>query len=360
MSYLTDNGGIRNLTHSDNIHDAIVIGSDGTCIESSNPAYIGQRIHVTNKSESPLVESQSVADDENPTKSYSIIENFAKLLMDKYKHQRHIDNIDLIITKLINTDSQTEVKSLSMEAEALGYDFKVKRSAILIHLDNFSEECNSDDKIESENEEVIKKWKNRIKNCVNGFFTKNSDIIVAYIGGENFVVFKAIDDDYRNSFYKLMKSSYKSIFSPLKFGKISNITVGFGFPHGEVVGLRESYKEAEMALQVGKKIDSEAQCYFFGDMDILHILADGDKNKKLSFANKIIRKLDGNNESLQTLEAFFNQNLNLTDTSRELKIHRNTVIYRLNQISETLNMDPFCFEDACKIKIALTVKKILE
>lgn len=87
---------------------------------------------------------------------------------------------------------------------------------------------------------------------------------------------------------------------------------------------------------------------------------DGNSEKKLAFANKIIRKLNNNYESLQTLEAFFNQNLNLTDTSKELKIHRNTVIYRLNQISETLSMDPFCFDDACKIKIALMLKRILE
>ncbi|PIU76504.1 hypothetical protein COX95_02275 [bacterium CG_4_10_14_0_2_um_filter_33_32] len=65
-----------------------------------------------------------------------------------------------------------------------------------------------------------------------------------------------------------------------------------------------------------------------------------------------------NNDLLKTLEFFFKENLNLTSTGQKLHIHRNTVIYRLDQISRIIGLDPRNFDDAVSIKIALLIRQL--
>ena len=84
-------------------------------------------------------------------------------------------------------------------------------------------------------------------------------------------------------------------------------------------------------------------------------LAPGEKN--LQFANQMLNKMN-NRDLCDTLECFFSNNLNLTETAEELGVHRNTIIYRLNQISKILGADPRIFEQAMSIKIALLIKKL--
>lgn len=62
-----------------------------------------------------------------------------------------------------------------------------------------------------------------------------------------------------------------------------------------------------------------------------------------------------NSELLETTTGFFKNNLNVTDTANELFLHRNTLIYRLNKISQVINLDIRNFEDACKLRILLTL-----
>ncbi|MBI9012761.1 MAG: helix-turn-helix domain-containing protein [Clostridiales bacterium] len=62
-----------------------------------------------------------------------------------------------------------------------------------------------------------------------------------------------------------------------------------------------------------------------------------------------------NSELLETTTGFFKNNLNVTDTANELFLHRNTLIYRLNKISQVTNLDIRNFEDACKLRILLTL-----
>jgi len=65
-----------------------------------------------------------------------------------------------------------------------------------------------------------------------------------------------------------------------------------------------------------------------------------------------------NAELNKTLETFFDNDLNLTETAEQMGIHRNTVIYRLNQITKVLGADPRIFEQAMSIKVALIIKSL--
>ena len=91
----------------------------------------------------------------------------------------------------------------------------------------------------------------------------------------------------------------------------------------------------------------------------MRILTEEDKEKKKSFAKEILEPLT--KETLRTtLEMFFAENMDIKETAARLKVHPNTVNYRLTKIAETLNLDPRVFKQAFELRIALLTDKIFE
>ena len=290
----------------------------------------------------------------------SLIKSFTELLIQQHydSNKPVLDSTDQFLTKVLTNFNQSELKSYEAEAGLLGYDLSRKRLAIVIHLKGFWDNCLLDlDQPSFERDQVIKNWKRNLEQSFNSFFTKNADLMIGYLGNDKFVIFKAIEEGEEESVKKLLKKSYKSIFEPLKSRRIENVTVGFGNAYQGVDGLLNSKREAELTLELGQRIWGDNQSYYFGELGLLSILGEGDRDKKTTFSNQILNRLR-NDELSKTLECFFDNNLNLTDTAESMGIHRNTVIYRLNQISKTLNADPRVFEQAMSIKIALLIRSL--
>jgi len=289
-----------------------------------------------------------------------LIKSFAELLVQQYivNNRPILDSTDQFVTKLLNNASEADLPLYESEAKALGYNVFGRRITIVIHLKDFWEKClASFDQPTFEREEIIKDWKRKIENQINSFFTKNTNNIVAYIGNDKFVVFKSLEGDTEENMVKLLKNSHKSIFDSLKNYNVTNIVVGFGNAYTGLSGLIDSYREADLALEFGARLWGDNKSYYFGNLGILSILGEGNRDKERQFANNLLEQLD-NEDLIETLECFFTQNLNLTETAHEMGIHRNTVIYRLNQITNILGVDPRIFEQAMTIKIALLIKKL--
>lgn len=290
----------------------------------------------------------------------TLIKSFTELVIQQYYENNKpiLDATDQYILKLLTNFTPNDLRSYESEAKILGYDLAKKRIAIVVHLKGFWDNCLLDfDQPSFERDQVINNWKRNLENSFNSFFTKNADLISAYLGNDRFVIFKAVDGAEEEQAKKLLKKSYKSIFEPLKSRRIESITAGFGNAYEGVDGLINAKREAELTLELGQRIWGENQSYFFGELGILSILGEGDRDKKIIFSNQILSKLK-NIELSKTLECFFDNNLNLTETAESMGIHRNTVIYRLNQISKMLNADPRVFEQAMSIKIALLIKSL--
>lgn len=300
-------------------------------------------------------------EDSNEIKNYSmLIKSFAELLIQQYyeNNKPTLDPTDSFGIELFENYNFGNKLKYEAEAKVLGYDLSKERLAICIHLDGFWQNCLLDaDQPSFERDQVIRNWKRNLEQSINSFFTKNADLIIAYVGDDRFVVFKSVAESDGESVKKMLKKSYKSIFEPLKNYRIKNITVGFGNAYSGIEGLIRARREADLTLELGQRIWGENQGYYFGELGLLSILGDGDRNKKIEFSNSLLTKL--RNEDLsKTLESFFDNNLNLTETAEQMGIHRNTVIYRLNQITKTLGADPRVFEQAMSIKIALIIKSL--
>ncbi len=133
-----------------------------------------------------------------------------------------------------------------------------------------------------------------------------------------------------------------------------------------VVGIKElaaSFKEAQVALEVGKVFDTEKNIVSYEHLGIARLIYQLPTTLCEMFLKEIfkvgsIETLD--QETLFTIQKFFENNLNVSETSRKLFVHRNTLVYRLEKIKKLTGLDLREFDDAIVFKVALMVKKYLD
>jgi carbohydrate diacid regulator len=140
------------------------------------------------------------------------------------------------------------------------------------------------------------------------------------------------------------------------------VSVGVGTVVENVRELARSYKEAQIALEVGKIFENEKNINSYENLGIGRLIYQLPTTLCEMFLEEVFRKgsiesLDY--ETLTTIQAFFENNLNVSETSRKLFVHRNTLVYRLEKIRKLTGLDLREFDHAITFKVALMVKKYL-
>mgnify|MGYP002706506411 CR=1 FL=1 len=138
--------------------------------------------------------------------------------------------------------------------------------------------------------------------------------------------------------------------------------VGIGTPISNVKDLATSFKEAQIAMEVSKVFDTEKQIIRYDNLGIARLIYQLPTTVCEMFLREVfkqgsIESLD--QETLFTIQRFFENNLNVSETSRGLFVHRNTLVYRLEKIKKLTGLDLREFDDAIVFKVALMVKKYL-
>lgn len=139
--------------------------------------------------------------------------------------------------------------------------------------------------------------------------------------------------------------------------------VGIGTAVTGIKDLARSFKEAQVALEVGKVFDTEKNIVSYDNLGIARLIYQlpnklCDMFLKEVFKRGSIETLD--QETLFTIQRFFENNLNVSETSRKLFVHRNTLVYRLEKIRKLTGLDLREFDDAIVFKVALMVKKYMD
>ena len=137
-------------------------------------------------------------------------------------------------------------------------------------------------------------------------------------------------------------------------------TVGIGEPRHNLSSLGESYREARRAIEVGRIFQQDSSIHVFRRLMLERFLTELPRDISayyhgLLFNRKTARLF--NEEMLYTIEMFFKKDLNLSDTARQLYIHRNTLVYRLDKVQRQIGLDLRKFEDAVTFKILMELKK---
>ncbi len=183
--------------------------------------------------------------------------------------------------------------------------------------------------------------------------------IVTAVDENDVIIVKELPDE--QSINEMEKFSV-SIVNHLKKAKFSGVRLAYGTIVDEIKDVSRSYKEAKMALDIGKIFFEDKVIIPYSELGIGRLIYQlpvplcqmfiseifGDKNPE-----------DFDEETLTTINKFFENSLNVSETSRQLFIHRNTLVYRLDKLQKSTGLDLRVFEDAITFKIALMVVKYM-
>ena len=154
----------------------------------------------------------------------------------------------------------------------------------------------------------------------------------------------------------------RSIVDTLSSEFYTKAVVGIGTSVSGIKDLAKSFKEAQVALEVGKVFDNEQAIVSYDNLGIARLIYQLPTTLCETFLKEVFKQgsIDSlDHETLFTIHRFFENNLNVSETSRKLFVHRNTLVYRLEKIKKLTGLDLREFDHAIVFKIALMVKKYL-
>ena len=150
-----------------------------------------------------------------------------------------------------------------------------------------------------------------------------------------------------------------SLVDSLHMEAMVKVRVGYGNVANEISDIAQSYQEAKMALQVGSVFYAEKDTISYGKLGIGRLIY----QLPMSLCNMFIKEVFGDKipevledeEAMSTINKFFENNLNISETARQLYVHRNTLVYRLERIEKEIGLDIRRFDDAMTFRIAVMV-----
>mgnify|MGYP000321976309 FL=1 len=195
---------------------------------------------------------------------------------------------------------------------------------------------------------------------IRGIFgTKTKDFVTA-VDEKNIIVVKEVGE---NEGYEELNKIAESMVNLFRADADSDVHVAYGTIVGEIKEVSRSYKEARMALDVGKIFFEEKDVIAYSTLGIGRLIY----QLPIPLCKMFIKEIfdnkspdDFDEETLTTINKFFENSLNVSETSRQLYIHRNTLVYRLDKLQKSTGLDLRVFEDAITFKIALMVVKYMK
>jgi len=195
---------------------------------------------------------------------------------------------------------------------------------------------------------------------IQNLFPDKSKDFVFNITETDIVLVKEIKSSVES---KDLEKLARSIADTLSSEFYTRVNVGIGTSVIGVKDLARSFKEAQMALEVGKVFDTDKVIVSYDNLGIARLIYHLPTTLCETFLHEVFKRgsiesLD--HETLFTIQRFFENNLNVSETSRKLFVHRNTLVYRLEKIKKLTGLDLREFDHAIIFKIALMVKKYLQ
>lgn len=256
-------------------------------------------------------------------------------LLVAYKERFDKDNFikNLLLDNLLLVDIYNRAKKLHIQTE-------VRRAVILI-------------------ETGLDKDTTSLESVRSLFGTKSADFVTA-VDEKNIIVVKELAD---TEGYSELEKTSEVIKDLLNAGEATLVHIAYGTIVGDIKEVSRSYKEAKMALDVGRIFFEEKDIVAYNTLGIGRLIY----QLPIPLCKMFIKEIfDGKSpdefdeETLTTINKFFENSLNVSETSRQLYIHRNTLVYRLDKLQKSTGLDLRVFEDAITFKIALMVVKYMK
>lgn len=256
-------------------------------------------------------------------------------LLVAYKERFDKDNFikNLLLDNLLLVDIYSRAKKLHIQTDA-------RRVAIIVEAES------------SRDNNVLELIREHAGAATKDFITA--------VDENNVIVVRELSEGDENREIDRAAAAIESVLA--KEG-IRNIHIAYGTIVNEIKEVSRSYKEAKMALDVGKIFFDERDIIAYSELGIGRLIY----QLPIPLCKMFIREIFGgkspddfDEETLTTIYKFFENSLNVSETSRQLFIHRNTLVYRLDKLQKSTGLDLRVFEDAITFKIALMVVKYMK
>ncbi len=205
----------------------------------------------------------------------------------------------------------------------------------------------------------LKKGESVPTDVIQSLFPDRQNDFVLSVGEGDVVLIRQVPD---GTGIKELNKIASSMEEALRSGGEPTVVVGIGTVATHLRDLAKSYKEAQIAIEVGKVFDTEKYVINYENLGIGRLIYQLPTTLCEMFLQEVFKKnpIDAlDKETLFTIHKFFENNLNVSETARKLFVHRNTLVYRLEKIKKLTGLDLREFDDAITFKVALMVKKYL-
>lgn len=255
-------------------------------------------------------------------------------LLVAYKERFDKDNFikNLLLDNLLLIDIYSRAKKLHIQTD-------VKRVVMIIETDNGKD--------------------SNVLEVMRTFFGSNSKDFITAVDENNVIVVKDLSEGDNQ---KEIERAAKGMEAFLLKEGMSGIHIAYGTIVKEIKEVSRSYKEAKMAMDVGKIFFDERNIIAYSELGIGRLIY----QLPIPLCKMFIKEIFGgkspdefDEETLTTINKFFENSLNVSETSRQLFIHRNTLVYRLDKLQKSTRLDIRVFEDAITFRIALMVVKYM-
>ena len=258
-----------------------------------------------------------------------------KSLLVAYKERYDKDNFikNLLLDNMLLVDIYSRAKKLHIETD-------VRRVVFII--------------------ETMHDKDNNALETIRGLFAGKSKDFITAVDEKNIILVKEVEADQS---YVDMEKIANMLLDMSNSEAMTKVNIAYGTIIHDIKEVSRSYKEAKLALDVGKIFYSDKHVIAYNGLGIGRLIY----QLPLPLCKMFIKEIfdgkspdDFDEETLTTINKFFENSLNVSETSRQLYIHRNTLVYRLDKLQKTTNLDLRVFDDAITFKIALMVVKYMK
>lgn len=260
--------------------------------------------------------------------------------------------------KSMLTAPTVEANDIYPQADILQLNLRLPQAIILFRVHGLEKRVNEQfTNISSEEQRLeIANVVDLVTFGVRQGFKSSLENLVAYLGEDLFVLIKGIGGEGQTTLNTIRFLTEKgdqlmAILQEMKLGHA--LTIGIGQYYPDLGGLRKSYQDAKLALEVGGKVWGRGRAFHIKQVGMFITLANTTQDRKAELAQQILHPLLRDEQLYKTVQAFLACGLNLTDAAEKLHIHRNTLIYRLDKTKKLIALDPRHFDDALQIKLGL-------
>lgn len=263
------------------------------------------------------------------------------------------------IQELINNRNPERYKELTDRGNVLGINIQIPRICILMDTYYLSETVTYlKNRYDYQNErQLFIGLKDRIIDFIRSDGQISGADIIQHLGGDRFIILKEVQVDLPEAEIKSRAVEFcENLGKGISSEFLLKILWGIGRLYRGSDAVFNSYRDSLAAINISAKYEHVGGIVHIDDVTVENIVSSipGEQMELLLKSFHPLANLPGRmrNELMETLEAYFESSMNITDTSKRLNVHRNSVIYRLNKVKEVTGLDPLNFRDLVQLYLA--------